>query len=146
MSGGHHFYIALAHTAIAEEHADKPDEGENQRCRQVAQRRTRGKERLDRHKANGTEQQPERRAALTPRGEMRALLRVFSDGGHHRAIGTVHQAVKQAEQHKQHRGERGFHRKRQIVCHKLRRRHQRHREGGEKNKRPEFAAWARRAP
>jgi hypothetical protein len=38
-------------------------------------------QRLNGHKADGAEQQAYRSAALTPRGKLRALVRVFGDGG-----------------------------------------------------------------
>ena len=94
---------------------------------------------LNGHKAHGAEQQPHRRAALTPGGQLRTLVRVFGYGRNHRAVGAIHQAVAQAKQHKEHRGERRFHRQAKVVGHKLRRRDQRHRDGGVENERPEFS-------
>ena len=95
-------------------------------------------QRLNGHKADGAEQQSYRCAALTPRRKLRALVRVFGDGRDHRTVGAVHQAIAEAKHHEEHGGEGRFHRQAKVVGHKLRRRDQRHRDGGIKNKRPEL--------
>ena len=70
---------------------------------------------------------------------MRTFVRIFCDGGHHCSVGAVHQAVEQSKHHKQHGGDGRFHRQAKVIRQKLRRRHQRDRDGGVQNKRSEFA-------
>ena len=66
----------------------------------------------------------------------------FGDGRDHRTVGAVHQAIAEAKHHEEHGGERRFHRQAKVVGHKLRRRDQRHRDGGIKNEWPEFSLRA----
>ncbi|MNE17608.1 hypothetical protein D3C80_1105950 [compost metagenome] len=135
---GRNLDIAFLHPAVAPPHAEQPAGHKQQGRNEVAQRRLADKECLDRHKAHRAQQQAHRGTPLTPRGQLRPLVRVFGDRRNHRPIRTVHQAVEQPEQHKQNGSEGGFHRQVKIIRHKLRRRRQRDGNRSIENKRPEF--------
>ena len=83
---------------------------------------------------------------MTPRRKLRALVRVFGDGRNHCTVGAVHQAVAEAKHHEEHGGEGRFHRQAKVVGHKLRRRDQRHRNGGVKYEWPELPPRANVTP
>ncbi|MNE47354.1 hypothetical protein D3C80_1417570 [compost metagenome] len=97
-------HVAFFHAAIAPPHKEQPEQREEGRGKDIPELVVPIDQVHHRNKPHGTEQQTQRRAALSPCSKRGALVRVFGDRGHHGAVGTVHHAEEQAIQHEQHRG------------------------------------------
>ncbi|CCJ90549.1 hypothetical protein BN132_2477 [Cronobacter turicensis 564] len=140
-AGGRGFHIPLARARVAPPHKEQAEERKQRGGEDITQLRITVDEIHHRHKPDGTEQQPERRAALTPRGKRGALVRVFRNSRHHRAIRAVHHAKEQPVEHEQHRRHHGFTGYLKRRADEIRDSEQGYRKRGVQHKGPELALW-----
>ncbi len=138
--------VTLGNALIAPPHKEQPEQREEGGGKDVAKLVVTLNQVHHRDKAHRTEQQAERGAALTPGRQRGALVRVFGDGGHHRAVRAVHHAEEQAVQHEQHRRHHRFTGDFKRCADEVGNRQQRYREGCIQHERAEFPFRADLAP